>query len=110
MKVIMLKPTTYQGPREVGKEYDIDDAVAKRWIERKLAEPAASDAAKSYSKMKAKALYELCLEKGLEVEEKQPKEYYIEALIKAEAASDDNVDDDTNVNDGKGAADDTVIE
>lgn len=37
-----------------------------------------------YDAMSAKELYELCQEKGLEVEAKKPKKYYIEKLNEAE--------------------------
>ncbi len=33
-----------------------------------------------YTHMKSKELYEICVEKGIEVEAKQPKEYYIDKL------------------------------
>ena len=37
-----------------------------------------------YANMKAKELYDLCVEKGIEVEAKKSKEYYIEKLNEAE--------------------------
>lgn len=37
-----------------------------------------------YASMKAKELYDLCVEKGIEVEAKKSKEYYIEKLNEAE--------------------------
>ena len=38
------------------------------------------DAVVDYSSMKAKELYDLCVEKGIEVEAKKSKDYYIEKL------------------------------
>lgn len=35
----------------------------------------------SYSEKSSKELYNICLEKGIQVESKKPKEYYIEKLI-----------------------------
>lgn len=51
--------------------------------EVKEEEPKISDnELEEYSKMKAKDLYEICITKGIEVEPKMSKAYYLEQLSK----------------------------
>ncbi|MCX7924135.1 MAG: hypothetical protein N3B21_19325 [Clostridia bacterium] len=89
-KVKMLKETNYNHiMRNVGSEHDdIPDDVALRWAGNGIAELIEEEEkAVDYTTMKPKALYDLCVSRGLTVEEKQPKEYYIEALTKADEAA-----------------------
>lgn len=102
--VKMLVDTAYQGPRKAGDEVRVPEDFAKRWVKNGIAElvheseilveeaveePVAEEpvveegtAAEgtSYEGMSAKDLYALCKEKGLDVEAKKSKEYYIEKL------------------------------
>lgn len=86
MKVEMLVDTAYKGPRKAGDIIDVPDDFGNRWIKNKIAVPVIEEVAEEpksevdYSSMKAKELYELCLSKGIEVEEKKPKQYYIDKL------------------------------
>lgn len=102
MKVLMLVDTHYQGPKFKGEECDVDNVVARRWIERGIAKPLElkvtpaepeadaieesvdpevdEEQEKDLMKLSSKRLYTLCKEKGLEVEPKQSKEYYVEML------------------------------
>lgn len=109
VKVKLLVSTAYQGPRKEGDVFDVPEDFAARWTKNGIAvyfdEPVAeepvveeepetnedadvdtdaeTDEEQSkidYSNMKAKELYDLCVEKGIEVETKQSKEYYIEKL------------------------------
>lgn len=92
-KVKLLVNTAYQGPRKEGDVINVPDDFAHRWIKNKIAEPVVEDevdvepeveeipeAEVSYEDMNAKQLYALCKEKGLDVEAKKSKEYYIEKL------------------------------
>lgn len=110
MKVLMLVDTHYQGPKFKGEECDVENVVARRWIERGIAEPLEMKEVpvtptepeadvidesvdpevdeeqdeegeeEDLMKLSSKKLYALCKEKGLEVEPKQSKEYYVEML------------------------------
>ena len=92
MKVQFLVNTAYKGPRVEGEIIDVPKAFAERWAKNKIAkileeenddkkpEPEPETEVVSYEAMTAKELYELCVEKGIEVEVKQPKKYYIEKL------------------------------
>ena len=108
VKVQLLVNTAFQGPRKEGDVISVPKDFADRWVKNKIAvlisddeveepkeiidqeienEPEGSDEvveAIDYSGMKAKELYDLCIEKGIEVEAKQPKDYYIEKLNEAE--------------------------
>lgn len=108
VKVQLLVNTAYQGPRKKGEELSVPEIFANRWVKNKIAvlihdeqvdepeenidqeienEPEGSDEvveAIDYSSMKAKELYDLCVERGIEVEAKKPKDYYIEKLNQAE--------------------------
>lgn len=108
VKVQLLVNTAYQGPRKKGEELSVPENCANRWVKNKIAvliseevvekdhediteeienEPEGSDEvveAIDYSSMKAKELYDLCVERGIEVEAKKPKDYYIEKLNEAE--------------------------
>ena len=67
-----------------GDEFDVDSKTANRWSEKGIAE-IIDDGKKEKTpeEMTAKELYALCLEKGLDVEEKQKKEVYLTALAEA---------------------------
>lgn len=95
LKVKMLVNTAYKGPRHEGEVISVPEDFAKRWAKNKIAvilddaqepeqvveEPVAEEVeAIDYSSMSAKELYAACKEKGLEVEAKQSKEYYLEKL------------------------------
>ena len=108
VKVQLLVATAYQGPRKKGDIISVPEDFANRWVKNKIAvliseeeveetnediteeienEPEGSGEvveAIDYSGMKAKELYDLCVEKGIKVEAKKPKEYYIEKLNEAE--------------------------
>lgn len=107
-KVKLLVNTAYQGPRKEGDVISVPDDFAKRWVKNNIAayveddesavdepvvdeepveaptEEPETDEEQSdvvdYSNMKAKELYDLCVERGIEVEAKKSKEYYIEML------------------------------
>lgn len=100
-KVKFLVNTAYQGPRKEGEVLSVPDDFAARWVKNGIAayvggnEPAtieeevpvpveeavAEDATiEDYSTMSAKDLYALCKDKGIDVEAKKGKEYYIEKL------------------------------
>lgn len=64
----------------VGDEHEVSDAVAQRWAKCGIAEIIAEEKVKSPKEMTAKELYKLCIDKGIEVAEKQPKAVYLEAL------------------------------
>lgn len=107
VKVQLLVNTAYQGPRKKGEEISVPEIFANRWVKNKIAvliseevveedhediteeienEPEGSDEvveAIDYSNMKAKELYDLCVERGIEVEAKKTKDYYIEKLNEA---------------------------
>ena len=67
-----------------GKIKNIEVSAALDSIEPEvtLAEDVSDsvDTSSDFTHMKSKELYEMCLERGIEVEAKQPKEYYIEKL------------------------------
>lgn len=71
----MLKTTNYNGLREAGKSYgDIPSDVAKRWLaigiaKADIAEPETPEI--DYNLMSAKELFEVCKEKGIELEKEQ---------------------------------------
>lgn len=95
-KVKFLLDTAYQGPRKEGDILNVPDDFAKRWAKNGIAEiigegevPAPvedtveetpAEEAIDYSSMSAKDLYAACKEKGIEVEAKKSKDYYIEQL------------------------------
>ena len=77
--------------RIIGSAKDAIEATAK--VEEKISYEKAEEQAESevkisdneidqYSKMKARELYEVCVSKGIEVESKQSKAYYLEQLSK----------------------------
>lgn len=102
LKVRFLVNTAYQGPRKEGEEIYVPEDFASRWAKNSIAEivtegekpdqndvheevvtdeaPAEEDDKNDYSDMNAKDLYALCKQKGIEVEAKRSKEYYLEKL------------------------------
>lgn len=103
LKVRFLVNTAYQGPRKEGEEIYVPEDFASRWAKNSIAEIITEDeksdqhdvpeeevadeeeAVKEedkhdYSDMNAKDLYALCKQKGIEVEAKRSKEYYLEKL------------------------------
>lgn len=91
MKVKLLVNTAYNGPKKKGDEFDVPEAIANRWVKNKIAEVIEEDVPVGdpvvepdedvdYASMNAKELYLVCKEKGLEVEAKKSKEYYLEML------------------------------
>lgn len=97
MKAKFLVQTRYKGSaRKVGDFIVINDHVeAVRlvdagiicFIEKDGSEETTHN--KTYENMKAKDLYNLCVEKGLDVEPKQPKEVYIAALSGEEESTEE---------------------
>ena len=107
--VKMLVDTAYQGPRKAGDIIRVPEDFANRWVKNKIAELVSDEVNNEddeviaqeienesegsdevqegpvYTNMKAKELYDLCVEKGIEVEAKKSKEYYIEKLNEAAA-------------------------
>lgn len=79
MKVRMLADTNYQGFKAVGKEYDVPEIIAQRWVNNGIAE-IAEKVVININDLSSKELYKLCVEQGLEVEPKKSKEYYLELL------------------------------
>ena len=102
LKVRFLVNTAYQGPRKEGEEIYVPEDFASRWAKNSIAEivtedeksdqhdvpeevvadesPADEEDKHDYSDMNAKDLYALCKQKGIEVEAKRSKEYYLEKL------------------------------
>lgn len=81
MLVKMKVQTTFQGEKLVPDvEIDVNDVVANRWAKNGIATIIGKGEEKDPKEMTAKQLYKLCLEKGIEVPEKQSKEVYLEAL------------------------------
>ena len=87
MKVRMLVSTAYKKPLVKGDEVDVPKDFAERWVKNGIAEiigeaePETEESKEvDLKSMSAKDLYALCVEKGIEVEQKQPKAYYIEKL------------------------------
>ena len=108
-KVKMLVDTAYKGPKKAGDFVDVPDDFARRWAKNGIAEivegadteeeveeteeevEATEDEGSEeqeseeeevdYESMKAKELYDLCVEKGIEVKKQQPKQYYIDLLL-----------------------------
>ena len=99
VKVKLLVSTAYQGPRREGDVIAVPEDFAKRWVKNGIAEYATGkdavqekepvvkeekepETGDNYEGMSAKELFTLCKEKGLDVEAKKSKEYYIEQLSK----------------------------
>lgn len=82
MKIKMLVQTRFDGSTiKPGDELDVAANVAERWASKGLAEIIEEEkSVKDPKGMTAKELYALCKEKGIDVEEKQPKAVYLEAL------------------------------
>lgn len=105
-KVKFLTDTAFQGPRKEGDVISVADDFANRWAKNGIAEIIGSDDSNDrniddnnynepegtdevtdgnldmvdYASMSAKDLFAACKEKGIEVEAKKSKEYYIEKL------------------------------
>ena len=100
-KVKFLVNTAYKGPRKEGDVALVPDDFAERWSKNGIAEVICSDDENNeekssnepegndnvsdgnqvdYESMNTKSLFALCKEKRIEVEAKQPKEYYIDKL------------------------------
>ena len=102
--VKLLVSTAYQGPRKEGDVILVPEDFASRWVKNKIAVFVSEDKVPQkdkvisqetknetegsgevgYANMKAKELYDMCIEKGIEVEAKKSKDYYIEKLNEAE--------------------------
>lgn len=99
VKVKLLVNTAYQGPRKEGEVISVPEDFAARWtknkiaeyveqevVEEEISEETVTDEEKDivegtdYESLSAKELYALCKEKGLDVEAKKSKAYYIEKL------------------------------
>ena len=104
-KVKMLVNTAYQGPRKEGDVISVPEDFAKRWVKNGIAvyiqaeqetdesetpvdetiedgtaSERSTDDNLDYESMSAKELYALCKDKGIDVEAKKSKEYYIDKL------------------------------
>lgn len=95
VKVKMLVNTAYQGPRREGEVVSVPEDFAKRWAKNGIAEyvheeveeaaeaeaeEVEAEVEKDIKELNAKELYALCKEKGIDVEAKKSKEYYLEKL------------------------------
>ena len=91
MKIKLLVNTAYNGPKKKGDEFEVPEAIANRWVKNKIAEVVEEELPVGdpevepveevdYTSMNAKELYLVCKEKGLDVEAKKSKEYYLEKL------------------------------
>ena len=110
VKVKMLVNTAYQGPRKEGDVIFVPEDFANRWVKNGIAELVCDDVSGNndvtndandsnepegtgdvtegnkddsvvdYTSMSAKDLFAACKEKGIDVEAKKSKEYYIEKL------------------------------
>ena len=86
MFVQMIVDTHYDGFKKVGEQLEVREDVAKRWISRGIAFEVVQEVKKeekekmNYSVLKSKELYDLCIERNIEAEQKQQKEVYIQLL------------------------------
>lgn len=103
-RVKFLTDTAYQGPRREGDEINVPDDYALRWEKNGIAkimgdeyitkeehedteveveettDEVVSEEVEDFTNMNAKELFAKCKERGLEVEAKKSREYYIEKL------------------------------
>lgn len=108
-RVKFLTDTAYQGPRREGDEINVPDDYALRWEKNGIAkimgdeyitkeehedtevektvedeeitnEVVSEEEVEDFTNMNAKELFAKCKERGLEVEAKKSREYYIEKL------------------------------
>ena len=104
-RVKFLTDTAYQGPRREGDEINVPDDFALRWEKNGIAkimgdeyitkeehedtevedkettnEVVSEEEVEDFTNMNAKELFAKCKERGLEVEAKKSREYYIEKL------------------------------
>ena len=104
-KVKLLVNTAYKGPRVEGDIVSVPDDFAARWVKNKIAEfvegedevieeevaqaPVEEEKTEEETEteeevdlgaLTAKELFNMCVEKGIEVEAKKSKAYYIEKL------------------------------
>ena len=104
-RVKFLTDTAYQGPRREGDEINVPDDFALRWEKNGIAkimgdeyitkeehadtevenkeitnEVVSEEEVEDFENMNAKELFAKCKERGLEVEAKKSREYYIEKL------------------------------
>ena len=104
-RVKFLTDTAYQGPRREGDEINVPDDYALRWEKNGIAkimgdeyitkeepedtevedeeitnEVVSEGEVEDFTNMNAKELFAKCKERGLEVEAKKSREYYIEKL------------------------------
>lgn len=103
-RVKFLTDTAYQGPRREGDEINVPDDYALRWEKNGIAKimgdeyitkeehedtevedeettnEVVSEEVEDFTNMNAKELFAKCKERGLEVEAKKSREYYIEKL------------------------------
>ena len=81
MLVQMISSTHYGKPLQPGDMVEVNETIAKRWEKAKIAivveQPKTE---KALEDMTAKELFELCVERGFEVEPKKGKAYYLEFL------------------------------
>lgn len=76
--------------------FDEDEKPAKKPVKKQQEESWDEDSsdATDYDSMTPKALYDLCVEREIEVQKRKPKKYYVNLLEEWDAAQDDWSDED----------------
>lgn len=110
MKIVSMNTqTNFKGlPLKKGEQVTVPDDVADRWVKKKIAKiignasnenvaekpgdptevnPEEQTGKNQYQGMKPKELFELCTQRGIEVEPKQSADYYIEKLVAADSSN-----------------------
>jgi hypothetical protein len=91
----MVTDTNYNGFKKAGEVHSLPAEIEKRWVTNGIAEyveeEKEGEQTPDYSKMKVKELYVLCRSRGLDVEPKQPAEFYVSKLQELDAL---NVEED----------------
>lgn len=108
MKVKLLKPTTWGKPLKVGDECNVDDATARRWMNKGIAEPVGElpeaqddrrgdvpdNLPKELAVMNYAELRELAKENEIPGYSKMNKETLLEALSSLQLPEEENEDSD----------------
>jgi|GEM_PF-772885 Rho termination factor, N-terminal domain. len=106
MEVKLLKPTNWGKPLKVGAELDVDDATARRWMKKGIAEPVgelhevqndgrgegADNPPKELAVMNYAELRELAKEKEVQGYSKMNKEALLETLMALQPPEEENED------------------
>ena len=85
MIIKLIQQTRYNGiPVYPEDTFEVNESTGERWVKNGIAVVVEEENKEvDPATLNAKQLYKLCIEKGLEVAEKQPKEVYLEALQNA---------------------------